>query len=239
VNHPTLIKICGLTREADVDAAVAAGADFIGFVLYDKSPRHVSRDRAIELAKRLPDHVTPVALLVNVDATELIAANAHFDWANQRFLLQFHGNETPEQCAQARLPWWRAARVPVDRPQDFDLVKFAQDFKAAQAILVDAYSEGFGGSGKTFDWTAIPWSHPALSVDSRVVLSGGLTPANVGDGILQARPWAVDVSSGVEAVDTGGKTLKGIKDPEKIIQFVEAVRATDRVLNERFAKHPS
>jgi phosphoribosylanthranilate isomerase len=235
VNRKILIKICGLTREADVDAAVAAGADMIGFVLYDKSPRHVRPARAVALAARLPAHVRPVALVVNLDATDLIALCADLMRANPRFWLQFHGDETPQECSQATLPWMRAARVPLDRPQDFDLVKFAQDFKAAQAILVDAYSEGFGGSGKTFDWTAIPWSHPALSVDSRLVLSGGLSPANVGDGILQARPWAVDVSSGVEAVDESGKTLKGIKDPEKIIQFVAAVRAAD----EQLALNPS
>jgi phosphoribosylanthranilate isomerase len=223
----TRIKICGLTREQDVDAAVAAGADAIGFVLYNKSPRYVNVVRAAELAKRLPPFVTPVLLFVNAPATEIIATCAMIPGAT----VQFHGDETPEQCQQAThggvRSYLRAARIPLgDAGMDFDLVKYAQDYSNAQAILLDAHVDGFGGGGKAFNWSLLP-----PSVNAHLVLSGGLTPANVGDGIAQVRPrcktLAVDVSSGVEAVDAHGKPLKGIKDPDRIHQFVAAVRAAD------------
>ena len=223
----TRIKICGLTREADVDAAVAAGADAIGFVLYPKSPRAVSIERAVELAKRLPPFVTPVLLVVNANATEIVAACAAIAGAT----VQFHGDETPEEChlatLQSKRPWLRAARIPLDdSAHSFDLVQFAKDYSPAQAILLDAHVDGFGGGGKAFNWSLLP-----PSVNAHLVLSGGLTPANVGDGIAQVRPrcktLAVDVSSGVEAVDAQGKPLKGIKDAEKMFQFVAAVRAAD------------
>jgi phosphoribosylanthranilate isomerase len=219
----TRIKICGLTREEDVDAAVQAGADAVGFVLYAPSPRAVTAQRAAELAGRLPVFVTPVLLFVNESTTNIIAAYAISPGA----MCQYHGDETPKNCLEAGLPFIRAARVPLDSPsgdkQGFDLVKFSQEFAAAQAILVDAHAEGYGGSGKTFNWNTINWSHPQLNARARLVLSGGLTPANVTDGILQVRPWAVDVSSGVEV-------SKGIKDPEKIFQFVAAVRRADEQL---------
>ena len=223
----TRIKICGLTREADVDAAVAAGADAIGFVLYPKSPRAVSIERAVELAKRLPPFVTPVLLVVNANATEIVAACAAIAGAT----VQFHGDETPEEChlatLQSKRPWLRAARIPLDdSAHSFDLVQFAKVYSYAQAILLDAHVDGFGGGGKAFNWSLLP-----PSVNAHLVLSGGLTRANVGDGIAQVRPrcktLAVDVSSGVEAVDAQGKPLKGIKDAEKMFQFVAAVRAAD------------
>ncbi|MEO7106008.1 MAG: phosphoribosylanthranilate isomerase, partial [Rhodoferax sp.] len=219
----TRIKICGLTREEDVDSAAAAGADAIGFVLYPKSPRAVSIERAAELAKRLPPFITPVLLVVNATATEVIAACSMIAGA----IVQFHGDESPEHCHQAtqqsRRPWLRAARIPLDDTASrFDLVQFSNDYSNAQAILLDAHVDGFGGGGKAFNWSLLP-----PSVNAHLVLSGGLTPANVGDGIAQVRPrcktLAVDVSSGVEAVDAQGKPLKGIKDPEKIRQFVAAV----------------
>ena len=223
----TRIKICGLTREEDVDAAVAAGADAVGFVLYPKSPRAVNVERATELAKRLPPFVTPVLLVVNASATEIIAACAMIAGA----IVQFHGDESPENCHLATLeskrPWLRAARIPLDdTAASFDLVQFANDYSNAQAILLDAHVDGFGGSGKAFNWSLLP-----PSVNAHLVLSGGLTPANVGDGIAQVRPrcktLAVDVSSGVEAMDAQGKPLKGVKDALKIQQFVAAVRAAD------------
>ena len=223
----TRIKICGLTREEDVDAAVAAGADAIGFVLYAKSPRAVSIERAAELAKRLPPFVTPVLLVVNTTATEVIAACAMVAGAT----VQFHGDESPQDChlatQESQRPWLRAARIPLgDDAAAFDLVQFANDYSNAQAILLDAHVDGFGGGGKAFNWSLLP-----PSVNAHLVLSGGLTPANVGDGIAQVRSrgktLAVDVSSGVEAVDAQGKPLKGIKDPIKIAQFVAAVRAAD------------
>ncbi len=225
MNARTRIKICGLTREVDVDAVIAAGADAVGFVLYDKSPRHVTPQRAAELARRLPAFITPVLLVVNASAEQIQAACALIPNAT----LQFHGDETPAQCqtlAGAR-PYLRAARIPLgEAGRGFDLVKYAQHYSAALAILLDAHVEGFGGGGKSFEWSHLP-----PSVDAHLVLSGGLTPANVADGIRQLRPrcksLAVDVSSGVEASATGGASLKGIKDASKIHQFVAAVRAAD------------
>jgi phosphoribosylanthranilate isomerase len=230
-SNRTRIKICGLTREQDVDTAVAAGADAIGFVLYTKSPRAVSARRAAELARRLPPYITPVLLFVNAPAAEIIAACAIIAGAT----VQFHGDESVQDCAEATLsssrPWVRAARIPLgEGAQDFDLVKYAHDYSHAQAILLDAHVDGFGGGGKAFNWSLLP-----PNVNAHLVLSGGLTPANVGDGIAQVRPrcrtLAVDVSSGVEAVDTQGQSLKGIKDAEKIFQFMAAVRAADASLD--------
>jgi phosphoribosylanthranilate isomerase len=233
--HRTRIKICGLTREADVDAAVQAGADAIGFVLYPKSPRAVSLARAQELALRLPVFVTPVLLFVNESATNLIANYQDNIRARCRFLYQFHGDESPEQCLAAGQPFMRAARIPLESAASFDLVKFCSDYAAAQAILVDAHVEGFGGGGKSFDWKAQPWSHPQINASSRIVLSGGLTAQNVIDGITLVRPWAVDVSSGVELDalpgDPKGGTQKGLKDPKKINEFIAAVRRADEFLS--------
>ena len=215
--HRTRIKICGLTREADVAHTVAAGADAIGFVLYPPSPRAVSVARMAELARTLPAFVTPVLLFVNADPAEVRAA---VDAAPQA-LLQFHGDETPAYCAQFQRPYLRAARIPTGPAgAGFDLLKYAQDFASAQAILLDAHIEGYGGGGQSFDWNAFPWSHPQLNASSRLVLSGGLTPANVADGMQRVRPWAVDVSSGVESA-------KGIKDPQRVTAFIEAVRQAD------------
>ena len=216
----TRIKICGLSREDDVDAAVAAGADAIGFVCYAASPRYVSPARAAELAARLPPYVTPVLLFVNESLAKVAAACALLPHA----LLQFHGDETPAECLAHGRPFVRAARIPLQAPAPgeagFDLVNYATSFNKAQAILLDAHVEGFGGGGKTFNWSLLP-----PNVNAHLVLSGGLTPANVTDGILQVRPrcttLAVDVSSGVEV-------SKGIKSADKINQFVAAVRAADQ-----------
>ncbi|MDE2414048.1 MAG: phosphoribosylanthranilate isomerase [Comamonadaceae bacterium] len=226
----TRIKICGLTREQDVDAAVAAGADAVGFVLYAKSPRAVTPQRAAELARRLPPFVTPVLLFVNASATEVIAASACIQGAT----VQFHGDETPEDCWAAsdsgRIPYLRAARIPLGGAgPEFDLVEYAHVHSRARAILLDAHVEGYGGGGKAFNWSLLP-----PSVASHLVLSGGLTPANVTDGIVQVRPrglsLAVDVSSGVELDGPDGKPLRGIKDADKIKRFVAAVRAADAQL---------
>jgi phosphoribosylanthranilate isomerase len=219
--HRTRIKICGLTREADVDAVVEAGADAVGFVLYPQSPRYVSPERAAALAARLPAFVTPVLLFVNASPTFIVESIE----AVPQALLQFHGDESPEDCLAAGRPFLRAARIPTGPAgAAFDLLKYAQDFAAAQAILLDAHVDGYGGGGQSFDWTAFPWSHPLLNAGSRLVLSGGLDAANAIDGISRVRPWAVDVSSGVEV-------SKGIKDPEKIHRFVAAVRAADASLS--------
>lgn len=205
----TRIKICGLTREADVDVAVEAGADAIGLVFYEKSPRAVTVERAAELARRLPPFVTPVGLFVNATPAAIQAALA----AIPNLTLQFHGDETPEDCDRWSRPYLRAARMA----PGFDLLDFASRFSHAQAVLLDAFVDGYGGGGKVFDWSLLP-----PSVPSPVVLSGGLSAANVIDGVLKVRPWAVDVSSGVEA-------SKGLKDAGKIRQFCDAVREADRL----------
>ncbi|MFZ2123288.1 MAG: phosphoribosylanthranilate isomerase [Rhodoferax sp.] len=224
--HRTRIKVCGLTREADVDAAVAAGVDALGFVLYAKSPRAVSPQRAAELARRLPPFVTPVLLLVNETAANIRAACALVPGA----LLQFHGDETPQDCwaasGQGQRPYLRAARIPLgEAGRSFDLLKFAQDYSQAQGLLLDAQVDGYGGGGHAFNWSLLP-----PNVNAHLVLSGGLSAANVTDGILQLRPrcktLAVDISSGVEVPGQ-----KGIKDPIRIREFVAAVRQADFQLN--------
>ncbi|MBK6357386.1 MAG: phosphoribosylanthranilate isomerase [Betaproteobacteria bacterium] len=203
----TRIKICGLTREEDVDAAVAAGADAIGFVFYPPSPRYITPQRAAELARRIPPFVDVVGLFVN-EAPEFVRAACEALPIN---VLQFHGDEDAAYCSQFARPYLRAARV---RP-GLDLVEFASSFPDARGVLLDAFVEGYGGGGHVFDWTLIPSNLP-----SYLVLSGGLTADNIGDAIRRVRPVAVDVSSGVEAG-------KGIKDHSKIAAFVAAVRKAD------------
>ncbi len=211
----TRIKICGLTRESDVDAAVAAGADAVGFVLFPPSPRAVSVDRAAGLARRLPPFVTPVLLLVNPTPDELAAALAAVPHA----LLQFHGDETPAQCDAAGRAYLRAARMA----PGLDLLDFAHAHRRACGLLLDTHVETFGGSGKTFDWSLV-----APRVPLPLVLSGGLNPANVIDGVLRVQPWGVDVSSGVEVA-------KGIKDAALIRAFADAVREADSRIADRGA----
>jgi phosphoribosylanthranilate isomerase len=221
----TRIKICGLTRESDVDDAVDAGVDALGFNLYPKSPRYVSLNRAAELARRLPPFVTPVLLFVNEEPSKVIAACTSVTGA----IAQFHGDESPADCwaacQQGQRPYLRAARIPLgEAGRSFDLLKFAQDYSQAQAILLDAHIDGFGGGGQTFNWSLLP-----PNVNAHLVLSGGLNAANVIDGITQVRPrcktLSVDISSGVEVPGH-----KGIKDPAKIREFVAAVRQADQDL---------
>lgn len=214
--HRTRIKICGLTREADVDAALAAGADALGFVLWPGSARAVSLARAQALAARMPPFTTPVLLFVNAQPAELQAAAAALPQA----VLQFHGDETPAQCQRGGgtgRPYLRAARMA----PGFDLLDFAAQFADAQALLLDAHVEGYGGAGKVFDWS--PLEHLLASgsdVRLPLVLSGGLGPANVAEGVRRLRPWAVDVSSGVEQ-------SKGVKDAVLMQRFCTAVREAD------------
>ena len=203
----TRIKICGLTREEDVDAAVAAGADAIGFVFHPPSPRFVTPQRAAELARRVPPFVAVVGLFVNATPETVLAA-CH---ALPIGILQFHGDEEAAYCRQFARPYLRAARV---RP-GLDLLEFAGAFPDARGLLLDAFVAGYGGGGEVFDWTLIPPDLPGF-----LVLSGGLTASNVGSAIARVRPVAVDVSSGVE-------TGKGIKDHSKIAAFVAAVRKAD------------
>jgi phosphoribosylanthranilate isomerase len=210
----TRIKICGFTREADVAAAVAAGADAIGLNLYAKSPRHISLERAVQLAHELPPFVTPVLLFVNAARAEIDAACAALPQA----LLQFHGDESGADCEAPGRPYLRAVRMA----PGIDLLDCARSFPRAAALLLDAPVEGYGGGGKVFDWSLLSSDVPA----HRLVLSGGLTPANVIDGVLAVRPFAVDVSSGVEA------GTKGVKDAALMRRFCEAVREADARLAE-------
>jgi phosphoribosylanthranilate isomerase len=203
----TRIKICGLSRREDVDAAVDAGADAVGFVFHAASPRHVSISAAAELAHGLPPFVTPVGLFVNAEADFIAAACA----AIPNLTLQFHGDEDEPACSACGRPFLKAARMA----PGFDLLDFARRFNAAQALLLDAHVEGWGGSGKVFDWSLVP-----RAVAHRLVLSGGLHAANVAAGIQAVRPWAVDVSSGVES-------SRGVKDAALIRAFCDAVREAD------------
>jgi phosphoribosylanthranilate isomerase len=205
--HRTRIKICGLTRAADVDAAVSAGADAIGLVFYSKSPRYIDIASAAQLARRLPPFVASVGLFVNAHPAEIDKALQ----AIPHLVLQFHGDEKPSDCQQLGRPYLRAARMSAG----FDLLNFASVYPDAQGLLLDAHVEGYGGGGKVFDWSLIPHN-----VNRPLVLSGGLHAENVTNGILQVRPWAVDVSSGVEL-------SKGIKDAQAMHQFCQAVRAAD------------
>lgn len=200
----TRIKICGLTREEDVRAAVAAGADAIGFVFYPPSPRAIGFERAAELASRLPPFVTAVGLFVNPAPDFVDQALAEVPLQ----LLQFHGDESDAECARYRRPWIKAARMR----SGVDLLEFAASHPGASGILLDAFVDGYGGGGKTFDWSLIP-----AAFDRPLILSGGLDADNVGDAVRGVRPWAVDVSSGVEIT-------KGIKDAAKIAAFIAGVR---------------
>jgi phosphoribosylanthranilate isomerase len=203
----TRIKICGVSRPEDVDAAVDAGADAVGFVFHPGSPRFLSTDAARVLAAALPPYVTPVGLFVNAEPATIAAVVA----AIPTLVLQFHGDETPEACAAAGRPYLRAARMA----PGFDLLDFARRFSEAQGLLLDTHVEAFGGSGKVFDWSLVP-----RAVPHRLVLSGGLHAGNVGSGIRELRPWAVDVSSGVESA-------RGVKDAAAIHAFCDAVREAD------------
>lgn len=222
----TRIKICGLTREEDVRAAVDAGADAIGLVFYPPSPRYVDLARAAQLAEAAGPFVSVVGLFVNADMEEV----AHVAERVPLTLIQFHGDESPQDCSQiaqrCRLPFLRAARV---RP-GLDLIEFADQYRDAAGLLLDAFVEGYGGGGHVFDWTLIPpaWlasnrpstSNPNASGAPRIVLSGGLNAQNVAGAIERVRPYAVDVSSGVEAA-------KGVKDHARIAAFVRAVRSAE------------
>lgn len=195
------VKICGITRLQDLQTACEAGADALGFVFYEKSPRQVTVEAAAALVRALPPFVQSVGLFVNAEPAfiERVLQAAPLD------LLQFHGDETPADCARYGRPYVKAVRVNPDT----DLLKCAADFDAARGLLLDAWVPGVpGGTGERFDWNLIPPDLPAP-----VILSGGLTPDNVADAVRRVRPWAVDVSSGVEV-------SKGIKDAHKIAQFI-------------------
>lgn len=216
--HRTRIKFCGLTRAEDVRAAVAAGADAIGLVFYAGSPRYVPPSAAAKLMLDLPPFVSAVGLFVNATAQDVAAAVELAPVS----MLQFHGDESIEQCsavAQAvNRPFLRAIRMRPDMAAD-DLLKYEQSYRAAShlfaGLLLDTWSDAYGGAGKVFDWSVIP-----EELSSRVVLSGGLNAQNAAEAVRRVRPHALDVSSGIELA-------KGIKDSAKMRSFAEAVRAAD------------
>jgi phosphoribosylanthranilate isomerase len=212
----TRVKICGITRVEDGENAARAGADAIGLVFWPQTPRALSLEQARTISLSLPPFVTIVGLFVDPRPDEVRAALA----AVPLDLLQFHGDEPPEFCRQFGRPYVKA--VPV-KP-GVDLLQYAARYADARGVLFDAHQPGGmpGGTGTTFDWSAIPRVLPRP-----LILSGGLTPGNVGAAIRQVRPWAVDVSSGVEASDDQGRPRKGIKDPVKIAAFVQGVRLAD------------
>lgn len=198
------VKICGITRIEDALSAVEHGADAIGLVFYDQSPRNVSTSQAKEIANNIPAFVSVVGLFVNAESSFIneVISKVKLD------LLQFHGDETPEECASYTLPFIKAIRVK----NDTNLVQYANDFSVARALLLDAYTEGVaGGTGHVFDWNLIP-----KQLTKQVILAGGLNADNVALAIQQVSPYAVDVSGGVEA-------SKGIKDAEKIAAFMRQV----------------
>jgi len=198
------VKICGITRVEDALAAVAHGADAIGLVFYAPSPRAVSIEQAIQIVNQIPAFVSVVGLFVSAEEgfVRNVISNVALD------LLQFHGDEAPEECTRYGLPFIKAIRVK----SDTNLVQCAKDYSASRALLLDTYTEGVaGGTGHVFDWGLIP---PDLI--KPVVLAGGLTSENVASAIQQVKPYAVDVSGGVEA-------SKGIKDAAKIAAFMQQV----------------
>ena len=197
-------KICGITRVEDALSSVEQGADAIGLVFYDQSPRNVSIKQAVEIAGNVPAFVSVVGLFVNAEPSFIneVISNVKID------LLQFHGDESPEECASYSLPFIKAIRVK----SDTNLVQYAIDYSTAKALLLDAYTEGVaGGTGHVFDWNLIP-----KQLAKPIILAGGLKADNVAQAIQQVMPYAVDVSGGVEA-------SKGIKDAAKIAAFMRQV----------------
>jgi phosphoribosylanthranilate isomerase len=204
----TRIKICGLTREADVATACAAGADAVGFVCYPNSPRHIAPQRLRALARELGPFTVPVLLFVNA-APDLVQAARD---AVPTAVLQFHGDEQEAECARYGAPYVRAVRMA----EGVDLLDCERLFPSAAALLLDSPSEAYGGSGRAFDWSRIPARRGA-----RVILAGGLNSDNVVRAVQAVRPYAVDVSSGVEEAP-------GIKSATRIREFVDAVRRADQ-----------
>ena len=204
----TAVKICGITRIEDADAAARCGAHAIGLVFHEPSPRHVSVAQAAAIVCSLPPFVMPVGLFVDAPAQRVRDTLARVPLP----LLQFHGDEPPEYCASFGVAYLKAVRVAAN----VDLVEYARTYREAKGLLLDAYVAGVhGGTGTAFDWRLIPAQLPLP-----VVLSGGLTPDNVAQAVRTVRPRAVDVSSGVEAA-------KGIKDHGKIAAFIAGVRNAD------------
>jgi len=202
----TRVKICGITRTGDALAAAQAGADAIGLVFYPPSPRFLSVERAREIRNALPPFVQTVALFVNADASQVsqVIGRVHPS------MLQFHGEESPDFCSQFGLPYVKACRVKKGVPA----LEYLRPFSQAAAWLFDSHVPEYGGVGESFDWSLVPPS------EKPVILSGGLSQANVAEAIRRVRPWGVDVSSGVESA-------KGIKDAARVAAFIAEVRNAD------------
>lgn len=210
----TRIKICGITRPEDAQAAAANGADAIGLVFHAASPRYVTHEKARAVVAAVPPFVSVVALFVNEPADSI----ARTLMMVPIDLIQFHGDESPEFCGQFDRPWIKALRV---KP-GLDIAQACDHYRSARGILLDTWQDGMpGGTGKSFDWQLASGNLPLP-----VVLAGGLHDGNVGDAIRALRPAAVDVSSGVEHAP-------GIKDAIRIQRFIAAVRAADQQLDER------
>ena len=203
----TRVKICGITRSEDLQAAARAGADAIGLVFYPPSPRFLSVERAVEIRDALPPFVSAVALFVNPDAAQVAQVLGRVRPA----MLQFHGEETPQFCAQFGVPYIKACRVR----KGADLLEYLRPFSTAAGWLLDSHVEEYGGVGERFDWSLAPAVR-----DRPIILAGGLTRDNVAEAIRHVRPWGVDVTSGVESA-------KGVKDVAKIAAFIAEVRNAD------------
>lgn len=204
----TRVKICGVTRKQDVVAAAKAGADAIGFVFYEPSPRYVTSEVARELVSALPPFVSATGLFVNPDAeyVNTVLSQVPLD------LLQFHGDESPEFCESFGVRWIKAVRVRASS----DIENAFRDYGNASGLLVDAWDpDKYGGTGQAFNWSLIPEARPLP-----LILAGGLASDNVSRAVAEVRPWAVDVSGGVES-------SKGIKDDEKITDFINEVHRVD------------
>jgi phosphoribosylanthranilate isomerase len=202
------VKICGITRIEDLNAACSAGADALGFVFHAPSPRNLNIEQAAGLVKALPPFVQSVGLFVDAgpDFVEAVLKAVPLD------MLQFHGDESPKFCGRFGRPYIKAIRVR----EGVDLVKCTADYGDARGLLLDAYVPGMaGGTGERFDWSLIP-----VGLSKPLVLSGGLTPDNVAEAIRQVKPWAVDVSSGVEQT-------KGIKDAARVAAFIQGAKHAD------------
>ncbi len=218
ITKHTRIKLCGLTRAEDVQLAVELGADALGFVFYPPSPRAVDAKQAAQLLALLPPFVSAVGLFVNASAAEVRQTLAIAPIS----ILQFHGDETLEQCCaiaqEVQRPFLRALRVKPDM-KSADLLECDQQYRSASpyfsGLLLDTWVDSYGGSGKVFDWSLIP-----AELAHQAVLSGGLNVQNVTEAVTSVRPFAVDVSSGIESA-------KGIKDAALMHAFVSAVRAGD------------
>lgn len=210
----TRVKMCGLTRPEDLHAAVQAGADAIGLVMYPKSLRAVSLEQACQLRAAVPAFVDVVALFVNASRDEVQDVIKQL----KPDLLQFHGDESPQYCESFNHRYLRAFRVGapgLDTPEG--VLEMCRRYDSASAWLFDSYSSAYGGSGLALDVSLLSLVQQAEDIRS-IILAGGLTPDSVGKSIKALRPFAVDVSSGVE-------TAPGIKSSQKIQQFMAAVRS--------------